>query len=102
MLAKRQGKGNFVQGVLADQIGAQTRQIAFGQLRKPLVKQNGDDAVEDAVTDEFEPLVMGSAMAAMGQRRVQQLLIAELVPERQFQLVSLPCQKKTPRNRCTN
>lgn len=91
-----------MQGILTHQIGPQSRQISFCQLRETLVKQNGNDAIQYAVTDKFQSFVMGSAMAAVRQCRLQQLLIIELMAERQFQLVSLPCQKKTPQNQCTN
>ena len=57
-------------------------QLAFGQLRKALVELVGDRAVEHAVAEELEPLVVVRAVAAMGQRLREQARVGEPVPSR--------------------
>jgi hypothetical protein len=71
MAAKIQFEGNAMQRILVDQIGAQTRQTAFRLVGKTLVEHQTDDAVEHAIAEKFEPLVVARAEAAMRQRLME-------------------------------
>ena len=51
--------------------------LAFRQMRMAPEQRHRDHAVQDAIADEFEPLVVGVAEAAMRQGRLQQLAIAK-------------------------
>ena len=62
--------------LLVDEVRAQPRELAFGQLRKLVVELERDDAVQHAVAEELQPLVVGRAVAAVGQRAAQQLRLA--------------------------
>ena len=47
--------------------------LALGLAGKTLVKPAGDDQAQHPVAEEFEPLIGFAAMAAMGQRALEQL-----------------------------
>ena len=66
---------------LADQAGADARQLAFGQLRDGAEQQLGDRAAEHAVAEELEPLVVRRAEAAVRQRLREQRGILEAVAD---------------------
>ena len=70
-----------VQAFLAHQIGTQARQVAFGQGRETVIEDSGDDAIQDAITKEFQPFVIGRAETAMGQRRPQQRRIGKAMAD---------------------
>jgi len=70
---------------LADQIRAHTRQLPFGQLRKFVVERQRDGAVEHAITDKFETLIMRRTKTSMCQRFAQQTRFAKGVTEGGFQ-----------------
>ena len=60
------------QGLLLHQIGAQPRQFAFLEAGEAPVQLVRNTAVEDAIAEKFKALVMRRAVAAMGQRLLQQ------------------------------
>ena len=68
-----------MQGFLAHEIGAQARQISFGQIGEALKQQIGNHAVEDAVAKKLQPLVVGHAVAAMRQRRAQEVRLGKVM-----------------------
>jgi hypothetical protein len=60
-------------------------QLALAQRRETAEQVLGDDAIEDAVAQEFQPLVVLRAAAAMGQRLLEQRGIGKAVAELPFQ-----------------
>ena len=56
--------------------------LALGLAREPLVEPAGDDQAEHAIAEEFEPLIGVAAVAAVGQRALEQLGFAGLAAER--------------------
>ena len=80
-LAEFQGFCDLVKGFLAHQIGAQARHLAFGQGRETPKKFKSNDAVQDRVANEFEPFVMGRAVAAVSKRRLQQARVGKNVAD---------------------
>ena len=66
-IAKLQRSGQSVQRILTHQIRPQAGKIPFGKSRVTLVQRQGNHAVEDAVADEFQALVVGNAEAAVRQ-----------------------------------
>jgi hypothetical protein len=66
------------------QAGAQLGQLAFLQLREARVELVGDRAAEHAVAEEFEPLVVLRAVAAVGQRPLEETGIGELVAQQLY------------------
>ena len=58
---------------------ADAGQIALGKCREPLVEGQRDDAVQDCVADELEPLVVGNAVASVRERLSQQVGVRERV-----------------------
>ena len=69
------------QRVLIDQIGAQPRQLAFGQLGKGVVQHPRHGVIQNAVADKLQPLVVQSGMAAVGQRLPQQGFVGKRVAD---------------------
>src|SRR6185437_12518812 len=70
----------------AHQTGVTSGQRAFRLFGKAPPQPLGDDEAEDAVTEEFEPLVAAPRAAAgarawMSERLGQQLRMFEIVPE---------------------
>src|SRR5690606_9240657 len=74
-------KRDAVQRFLANQGGAQARQFAFAQFIEALEERHRHDAVEDAVAEEFQPLVVGLAEAAVSERLLQERGVGERVAE---------------------
>ena len=68
--------------ILLDEVRAYARQLAFRSRGKPLVERERDDEAEHGIADEFEPLVVRSAVAAVGQRLGEQARIVEDVADR--------------------
>src|SRR3546814_3782118 len=58
--------------------------LAFGFVGKAFVQPAGDHKPEDSVAKEFQPLVIGLAVARMGERVGQQFFIREPMVERGF------------------
>ena len=56
-----------MQAFLADEIGAQSRKIAFGDSGETVKKLACDNSVEDGVAEKLKPLVMRRTVAAMRQ-----------------------------------
>ncbi len=77
--------GNFGQGFLTHQVGAQARQFAFLERREMLIQERRDGAVEHAVAQKLEPFVVRGGVAAMRQRLPQQFRLPEAVSERLLQ-----------------
>ena len=70
-----------VQAVLADEVGAHARQVAFVGVAEAIEQQARDDEAEHGVAEKFEPLVVVGAEAAMGQRALQEAGIGEAVAD---------------------
>jgi hypothetical protein len=71
-----------MQRLAVDEIRAQPRQITLGKMRKSPVKHQSDGAVEHAVADEFQPLVVLGRKTPVREREAQQLRAAKGVTER--------------------
>lgn len=56
---------------------ARKREITLGQIRKTLKQRGGDYEIENAITQEFQALIVGSTVAPMCQGRFQQPLIGK-------------------------
>src|SRR5450631_1779560 len=65
-----------------DQIRAHPGQLSFGKLRETTVQCQSNGAIENAVADEFEALVMIRAETAVGQSLAEQLRLPEVVTQR--------------------
>ena len=89
VVAEREASRQLVQPLLAHQARAQARQLAFPEVREPVVELGGDDAVEHAVAEELEPLVVGRAVAAVGQRLREQSGVPKPVAQALLQGVVL-------------
>ena len=63
---------DFGAGLARDEGIVAAAHLAFGLAREALVEPRRDDQPEDAVAEEFEPLVGVAAMAAVGQRALEQ------------------------------
>jgi hypothetical protein len=68
-----QAVGQAVQGFLAHEVGPQAGHVALAQLAETLEQGDGGDAVDDAVAEKLQPLVVGRTEAAMGDRLLEQL-----------------------------
>ena len=66
----------------ADQPRAESRQFAFVGLGIDFVQQFGDEKIDEAVAEEFQPLVVARADAAMTQCALAQLGIMKVIGER--------------------
>jgi hypothetical protein len=66
---------------------AQSRELAFGQIRKLAIQLKGHSTVDDAVAQEFEALIMDAAETAMGERPEQEVWVFELVSDRSGEAV---------------
>jgi hypothetical protein len=71
----------FGQGLLPHQAGAQARQLTLLQLAESLVQLVRDAAIEDAVAEKLDALVVRGAVAAMGECLQQQGRLCETVAE---------------------
>ena len=78
---------------LADERVIMPGEFNLAGLRKLHVKQGGDRKAQDAVAQEFQPLIvmpaMAGARAGMGERLGQQALVRECIAEPGFKLVYL-------------
>ena len=72
------------EGLLAHQVCAQPGELAFGKLREAGVELVGDRATEDAVAEEFQPLVVVRSVAAVRQRPLEQTRVGERVAEQLY------------------
>ena len=70
-----------MQRLLVDQIRAHPGQISLRNLREATIQGQGDRAIEHAVADEFETLVVIRAETAVGQSQAEQLRLPEVVTE---------------------
>ena len=70
-----------MQAVFAHEVGAHARQVAFVGIAEALEQQARDDQAEDGVAEKLEALVVVGAVAAVGQRALQQGRIAEPVTD---------------------
>ena len=71
-IANIQFGGDFCQGVLVDQIGTQTRQLAFGHVWKSQKQDFGHGVIQNGVADEFQALIVARAITTMCQSFMQQ------------------------------
>src|ERR1700681_3547824 len=71
-----------MQRLLVDEIRAHPGQVSLRDLREATVSADADGAIEHAVADEFETLVVFRAEAAVGQSLAEQLRLPEIVTER--------------------
>ena len=71
-----------MQAFLADEIGAQSRKIAFGNSGETVKKLACDNGVEDRVAEKLKPLVMRRTVATMSKCCPQQGCIREGMAER--------------------
>ncbi len=69
-------------GLAADDRVESAREIALGLVGEQFVKPGPCDQAEHPVAQEFEPLIMVRAVAAMGQRALEQGEVAGAVAER--------------------
>ena len=77
---------------LADQICPHTRKLTFGKFRKFVVQCKRYGAVENAVADKFEALVVRRTEATMCQCLTQQAGLAKGVTECSFQAQVIVCR----------
>src|SRR5690606_10275141 len=89
IVAELEAVRHAMQRVLAHEIGAQARQVAFTQAREAGEKLGGDHAVQHAVAEELQPFVVRNAVAPMRDRLLQQTAGVELVPQGAFEQVQL-------------
>src|SRR5690242_20168737 len=73
MFTQAEGLCDLVQRLLAHQARAQPRQVPLGQAAESLVQLRRNDAIEDAVAQELEPLVVRRAVTAMRQSLREEL-----------------------------
>ena len=93
-LAERKRLRNLIQRLLPHQVGAQPRQIAFTGAAKPAAEFGRDDAVENAVPEELEALVVGRAVASVRERLPEQRRLRKPVADGLLQpppVHALPC-----------
>jgi hypothetical protein len=81
MVGQPQRDGDLGKRLLTNQTGAKPRQPALVNPRKALVQQTRDNAIQDAIAQEFEALVVRAAMTTVRQGLTQKLRIGEGVPE---------------------
>jgi hypothetical protein len=68
-----------VQGFLAHQVGPHAREIALGQLAQALIQQVRDDQAQHRVAQKLQPLIVLRAVAAVGERQLQEARVGKLV-----------------------
>jgi hypothetical protein len=71
----------LVQALLAHQIGAQARQIAFREQRETLEQAARDHRIQNRIAKKLEAFVMRRTATAMGQRTHEQITIGERVTQ---------------------
>ena len=69
------------QGLAAHQPGAQPAEFTLGGIGAPLEQLDRDDAVQQRIAEELEPLVVAGAGATMGECPLQQTAIAERIAQ---------------------
>src|SRR6266853_963929 len=73
VIAHAEGLRHLIQGLLAHQLRAQPRQLSLGKLGEALEQLGRDDAVENAVAQELQALVVKRAVAAVRECPRQEL-----------------------------
>jgi hypothetical protein len=76
----------LAQGFLANQRSPHARQLALRQIREARVQRLRHHAAEDAVTQEFEPLVVRRAVTAMRERLLEQRAVAKSVTDASLEI----------------
>jgi hypothetical protein len=71
-LGQAQRERGAVQAVLAHEVGAHARQVAFVAAGEAFVQQRRHCQAQHRVAQEFKPLVVIGTPAAVGQRALQQ------------------------------
>src|SRR5256885_1972041 len=77
--------GDHRQAFTPHELRAKAGQTAFGELREALEQLLGDGAAEQAVADEFQPLVVVGGEAAMRERLLEELGPPEAIAEPAFE-----------------
>ena len=73
--------GNFVQRLLADEVCAHAREVAFGEVRVAQKERIADHAIEHRVAQKFKTFVVFGRVAAVRDGAPQELLILEAVAD---------------------
>ena len=76
-----------MQGVLFNEIGAHSRQIAFGQLAQSLKKQVSHGKVEHRVAQKLQPLIVVCGETAVRDGQRQQIGVREVVLQTTLQRI---------------
>ena len=94
VVPEREIRCQLVKALFAHEARAQARKLALPQGLESRVQLGGDDAVEDAVAEELQALVVRSAVAAVRQRLLEQPGIPEAVAQRVLQAVVLHISRR--------
>ncbi len=93
MAAEPEGLREFLEMMPVDQPGAQHGEAALRHLGETAVKLLGHGELQDGVTEELEPLVVGQALAlfvaegGVGERLAQERFVGERVAEAALEIV---------------
>lgn len=71
----------MMQGILANEIGAQTREIALRKIREAMKQGSRNYTVENTVAEKFQPLVIRRAKTTVRQCRPEKSLVRKTVTE---------------------
>ena len=80
-LGQAQHQRDLVQAVLAHEVGAHAREVAFVGAGEAVEQQPRDGQVQHRVAQELEALVVVGAEAAVRERALEQRALGELVAE---------------------
>src|SRR6185503_4278119 len=94
VIAQAERLRDLMQGFLAYQVRAQPRQVSLGKLAEVLEELGRDHAVENAVAEELQPLVVRRAMAAVGESLREQLRPGKTVSDMLLETLPVhgPCR----------
>lgn len=81
-LAEVQRTSDHCQRAFAYEFGPRAGQCAFIGLGPTLIQRLGDQQIDDAVAEKFQPLVVRRPGAAMPQRLGEQIRIGKCMPDR--------------------
>jgi hypothetical protein len=83
-----------VQAVLAHEVGAHAREVAFVAVGQAFVEQARDRQAQHGIAQEFQPLVVLGAPAAVRERTPQQLGPREGVAQALLQGLQRRCEPR--------
>ena len=89
-VAHAHAAGDFGKHVLVDQIGAQAGEFAFAIAGEGVEQHFGHAVIEDGVADKLEAFVVLGAVAAVGERLLEEAGILKAVAEVALQLFAGP------------